>query len=60
MGLQDLWNRLTGRDKLERVEEELRADGAEQPAAVEDYEAVKDDAAVDERYPRAERLDSDH
>ena len=60
MGLGDLWNRLTGRDRVERVEEELQADRAEQPAKVEDYEAMKDDAAVDERYPGAERLDSDN
>ncbi len=41
MGLQDLWNRLMGRDKLERVEEELQADRAEEPAEVEDYEAMR-------------------
>jgi hypothetical protein len=59
MGLGDFWNRLTGRDKAERIEEKLRDDGAEQPSAVEDYEAMKDDVAVEERYPGAERLDSD-
>jgi hypothetical protein len=59
MGLPDLWNRLVGRDKADRVEEQLRDDGAEQPAAVEDYEAMKDDVHVEERYPGAERLDSD-
>jgi hypothetical protein len=59
MGLGDLWNRLVRGDKSERVEEKLRDDGSEQPAAVEDYEGTKDDAAVDERYPGAERLDSD-
>jgi hypothetical protein len=59
MGLRDLWNRLTGGDRLEREEEELRDQGGEQPAPVEDYEAMKDDLAVDERYPGAERLDSD-
>jgi hypothetical protein len=59
MGLGDLWNRLVGRDKADRVEEQLRDDGAEQPAAVEDYEAMKDDVHVEERYPGAERLDSD-
>lgn len=58
MGLRDFWNRLTGGDKLERVEQELRDDAAEQPAAVEDYEAMKDDVAVEERFPGAERLDS--
>ena len=59
MGMGELWNRLMGRDKAERVEEQLRDDGAEQPAAVEDFEAVKDDVAVEERYPGAERLNSD-
>jgi len=59
MGLGDFWNRLTGRDKAERVEEQLRDEGAEQPAPVEDYEGMKDDVAVEERYPGADRLDSD-
>ena len=59
MGMGDLCNRLMGRDRAERVEEQLRDDGAEQPEALEDYEAVKDDVAVEERYPGAERLDSD-
>jgi hypothetical protein len=59
MGLGDLWKRLTGGDKADRVEEQLRDHGGEQPEAVADYEAVKDDVAIEERYPRAERLDSD-
>jgi hypothetical protein len=59
MGLGDLWRRLTGGDKAERVEEKLRDEGAEQPAGLDDYEAVKDDVAVEERYPGAERLSSD-
>ena len=59
MGMGELWNRLMGRDKAERVEEQLRDDGAEQPEALEDFEAVKDDVAVEERYPGAERLNSD-
>jgi hypothetical protein len=59
MGLGDLWKRLTGGDKAERVEEQLRDEGAEQPEPVGDYEAVKDDLAVEERYPGAERLSSD-
>ncbi len=58
MGMGELWNRILGRDKAERVEEQLRDDGAEQPAALEDFEAVKDDVAVEERYPGAERLNS--
>ena len=59
MGMGELWNRLMGRDKAERVEEQLRDDGAEQPAALDDFEAVKDDVAVEERFPGAERLNSD-
>ena len=59
MGFGDFWKRLTGGDKAERTEEQLRSDGAEQPAAVEDYEGMKDNVAVEERYPGADRLDSD-
>lgn len=59
MGLREFWDRLTGGDKLERIEEELQADGAEQPKAVEDYEAMKDDVALDERFRGAEKLDPD-
>lgn len=59
MGLRDLWNRLAGGDKAERIEEERRDAGAEEPAAVEDYEGMKDDVHVEERYPGADRLDSD-
>ena len=51
MGLSDLWNRLVRGDKTERVEEELRDKGSEQPAAVEDYEGMKDDTAIDELEP---------
>jgi hypothetical protein len=59
MGLRDFWNRLTGGDKAERIEEELETKGAEQPEAVEDYEAMKDDVALDERFRGAEKLDPD-
>lgn len=59
MGLREFWNRLTGGDKAERIEEELQADGAEQPKAVEDYEAMKDDVALDERFRGDEKLDPD-
>jgi hypothetical protein len=54
MGLKEFWNRLTGGDKLERVEDQLQDEGSEQPARVEDYEARKDDVAVEERFPGAE------
>ena len=50
MGLKEFWSRLTGGDKLERVEEEMDADGSEQPERVGDYEAMKDDAALNERF----------
>ncbi|HMI99420.1 MAG TPA: hypothetical protein VK488_06280 [Gaiellaceae bacterium] len=59
MGLGDLWNRLTGGDKAERVEEQLQEDRAEQPAAVEDYEAMKDDVAAQEHVLGGEVPDSD-
>ena len=49
MGLKEFWAKLTGGDRLERVEEEMEADRSEQPEAVEDYEALKDDVAIDER-----------
>lgn len=50
MGLRDFWNRLTGGDKVDRVEEELEEDHVEEPASVEDYEATKDDVALKERF----------
>ena len=59
MGLKEFWSRLTGGDREERVEEELRDEGAEDPEQVEDYEAVKDDRFIDERYPGGETLSSD-
>jgi len=49
VALRKFWSRLTGGDKVERVEEETEADGSEQPEPVEDYEAMKDDVALDER-----------
>ena len=49
MGLRDFWDRLTGGDKVERVEEELQDDRVEEPARVEDYEGMKDDNALNER-----------
>lgn len=58
MGLREFWNRLTGGDREERIEEQLHDKGAEQPDQVGDYEAMKDDVAVDEHF-RAERVDPD-
>ena len=49
MGFKDFWNRMTGGDKLERAEEELERDRAEQPERMEDYEGLKDDVALKER-----------
>jgi hypothetical protein len=50
MGFRDFWNRLTGGDKLERVEEELEQDRVEEPEPVEDYEGLKDDVAAEQRH----------
>jgi hypothetical protein len=50
VGLKEFWSKLTGGDKLERVEEEMEEDGSEQPEPVEDYEAIKDSVAIDERF----------
>ena len=46
MGFKDFWNRMTGGDKLQHVEEELETDHAEQPEREEDYVGMKDDVAV--------------
>ena len=59
MGLADLWKRIVGGDKADRVEEQIRDDAAEQPAAVEDYEGIKDDVALDERFRGTGPLDGD-
>jgi hypothetical protein len=58
VGLKELWNKLTGSDKVERVEEEMEVDRVEEPAQVEDYEATKDDVALDERF-RGTDFDAD-
>jgi hypothetical protein len=50
MGLRDFWDRLTGGDKVERVEEELEQDRVEEPVPVEDYEGMKDDNALNQRF----------
>ena len=50
MGFKEFWSRLTGSDKLERVEEEVEADRAEEPEYVEDYVGMKDDVALKERF----------
>jgi hypothetical protein len=48
MGLREFWNRLTGGDKLEQVEEELEEDMVEEPKHVEDYQALKDDQFIEQ------------
>ena len=58
MGLRDFWDRMTGGDKVARVEEELEEDRVEEPARVEDYEAMKDDTALNERF-RGTDFDAD-
>ena len=50
MGLKEFWNKLTGGDKLERVEEEMEADDSEEPEPVDDYEATKDKVVLEERF----------
>ncbi|MEP6908820.1 MAG: hypothetical protein ABI896_00150 [Actinomycetota bacterium] len=59
MGLGDLWKRLTGGDRAERIEEQRRDEGAEEPVPVEDYEGMKDDVALDERFRGAGPVDGD-
>jgi hypothetical protein len=58
MGLKEFWSRLTGGDKAERIEEEMEADRSEQPEPVEDYEGMKDDVALKQRF-RGKDFDSD-
>ena len=58
MGLKEFWSKLTGSDKLEKVEEEMEEEGSEQPEPVEDYEAMKDDVALNERF-RGTDFDAD-
>jgi len=58
VGLKEFWSRLTGGDKLERVEEEMEADRVEEPERVEDYEFMKDDVALNERF-RGTDFDAD-
>ena len=58
MGLRDLRNRLTGGDREQRVRTAGK-EGSEQPVPLEDYEAMKQDRVVEERFPGTEHLDSD-
>lgn len=60
MGLKEFWDKLTGGDAAEQEIEEIRDNPEEVPQKVEDYEGMKDDRWVDQRYPGTERLSDDH
>jgi hypothetical protein len=49
MGLREFWKKLTGGDNPDEV-----------PHKPEDYEGMKDDQRIAERYPGTERLSDDH
>jgi hypothetical protein len=55
MGLREWWDRLRGGDKMERTEEAMQETGGEQPPPLEDYQELRDDRAVEERFPGTER-----
>ncbi len=62
MGLREWWARLTGdTDRLEREEDAIRnRPEGEAPAALEDYEGIKDDATTSEyELPGAEAAADD-
>jgi len=50
VGLKEFWSRLTGGDRLERIEQDMEADRSEQPERVEDYEGMKDNVLIEERF----------
>jgi hypothetical protein len=58
VGLKEFWSKLTRGDELEKVEEEMEEEGSEEPEPVEDYEAMKDDIALNERF-RGTDFDAD-
>ena len=60
MGLKEFWQKLTSGDSADREIEEIRDNPDEVPHNVEDYEGMKDDRAIDQRYPGTERLSDDH
>ena len=60
MGLKEFWQKLTGGDSAEREIEEIRDNPEEVPDKPEDYEGMKDDVRIAERYPGTERLSDDH
>ena len=60
MGLSEFWQKLTGGDSAEQEIEEVRDNPDEVPDKVEDYEGMKDDQRIAQRYPGTERLSDDH
>ena len=60
MGLKEFWEKLTVGDAAEEEIEEIRDKPDEVPHKVEDYESMKDDRLIDQRYPGTERLSDDH
>jgi hypothetical protein len=59
MGLKEFWRKLTSGDSVDRELEEIRDHSGDEPL-VEDYEAMKDDRRIAQRYPGTERLSDDH
>jgi hypothetical protein len=59
MGLREWWDRLMGGNKSERTEEAMQETGSEQPPPLQDYQELRDDRAVEERFPGTERPASD-
>ena len=60
MGLKEFWKKLTSGDSVDREVEEVRDNPDDAPQKVEDYESMKDDQRIDQRYPGTERLSDDH
>ena len=53
MGLREFWDRLMGGDKEERVEETMDAAPTDAPPELDDYQEMRDERAVKERYGNA-------
>jgi hypothetical protein len=60
MGLREFWRKLTSGDSADRELEEIRDHPDEVPHQAEDYEGMKDDRLIRQRYPGRERLPDDH
>ena len=59
MGLKEFWNRLTGGDRDEQMLEDMENRGAESPHDVKDFEGMKDDRMLDERFRGTDWMDED-